>query len=289
MDNCTLVLIASVFILDTIVLYIRYPSTDKKKQGMYDIGKSMTIGGREVQEDQIGDMTTAAGVMAVLADGAGKAYGGRIASRTAVDTCIDIFSDYNAFHNPQYFFRKAFHRANKEILKALGDDSRGSASVGCVIVRAGFLYYALVGNVKICVYREGNLVPVSSGHTVAMLAEQKFHEGTISREDALALLENKRLYNYLGQDGFKDIELFDAPIRMKQDDIVVLMSDGIYDLIGIRQIEEVLAGSADCQQKAYDIIELVNQYPKEEKDNASIVLLGMGDIVRAYEKAKFRI
>ena len=277
MDNCTLViglLIASVFILDTIVLYIRYPSTDKKKQGMYDIGKSMTIGGREVQEDQIGDMTTAAGVMAVLA---------------AVDTCIDIFSDYNAFHNPQYFFRKAFHRANKEILKVLGDDSRGSASVGCVIVRAGFLYYALVGNVKICVYREGNLVPVSSGHTVAMLAEQKFHEGTISREDALALLENKRLYNYLGQDGFKDIEVFDAPIRMKQDDIVVLMSDGIYDLIGIRQIEEVLAGSADCQQKAYDIIELVNQYPKEEKDNASIVLLGMGDIVRAYEKAKFRI
>lgn len=292
MDNCTLViwlLIASVLILDTIVLYIRYPSTGRKKKGMYDIGKSMTIGGREVQEDQIGDMTTAAGVMAVLADGAGKAYGGRIASRTAVDTCIDIFSDYNAFHNPQYFFRKAFHCANKEILKALGDDSRGSASVGCVIVRAGFLYYALVGNVKICVYREGNLVPVSSGHTVAVLAEQKFHEGTISREDALALLENKRLYNYLGQDGFKDIELFDAPIRMKQDDIVVLMSDGIYDLIGTRQIEEVLAGSADCQQKAYDIIELVNQYPKEEKDNASIVLLGMGDIVRAYEKAEFRI
>ncbi len=78
MDNCTLViglLIASVLILDTIVLYIRYPSTDKKKKGLYDIGKSMTIGGREVQEDQIGDMTTAAGVMAVLADGAGKEIG----------------------------------------------------------------------------------------------------------------------------------------------------------------------------------------------------------------------
>lgn len=289
MDNCFFVigLLAScVLILDTIRLYIRYPS---QKERMPDIGKSMTIGGREVQEDQIGSMETAAGIMAVLADGAGKAYGGRIASRIAVDACMDIFRDYNAFHNPQYFFRKAFHRANKEILKTLGDDNRGSASLGCVMIRAGILYYALVGNVKICVYREGNLIPVSSGHTIAVLAEQKFHEGIISRQDALRLLENKRLYNYLGQDGFKDIELFDAPVRMKQGDIVVLMSDGIYELLGAREIEAVLGQKGDCQQKAYDIIELVNQNPKEEKDNASIVLIGMGDKVKAYEKAKFRI
>lgn len=280
-------LIACVLLLDTAVIYIRYPA--KKAEKAPDTGRSMTIGGREVQEDQTGCAETAAGILAVLADGAGKAYGGRIASRIAVDTCMDIFKDYNAFHNPQYFFRKAFHRANKEILKALGDDSRGSASLGCAMVREGFLYYAVVGNVKIGVYREGNLVPVSSGHTVAVLAEQKFREGTISREDALKLLENKRLYNYLGQDGFRDIELFDAPVRMKQGDIVVLMSDGVYGLLGTREIETVLGGAGSCQQKAYDIIELVNQNPKEEKDNASIVLLGMGDRVRTYEKAEFRI
>ncbi len=148
-----------------------------------DIGKSMTIGSREVQEDQVAAMETAAGIMAVLADGAGQAYGGRIASKIAVETCMDIFKDYNAFNNPQYYFRKAYNCANKEILKALGDERRGSASVGCVLICQGFLYYALVGNVKICVYREENLVPVSSGHTVAVLAEQKFHEGTISRPE----------------------------------------------------------------------------------------------------------
>ena len=75
---------------------------------------------------------------------------------------------------------------------------------------------------------------------------------------------------------------------MKQGDIVVLMSDGVYELLGTREIEAVLEGAGDCQQKAYDIIELVNQNPKEEKDNASIVLLGMGDRVRTYEKAEFR-
>ena len=140
-----------------------------------------------------------------------------------------------------------------------------------------FLYYALVGNVKICVYREGNLVPVSSGHTVAVLAEQKFHEGMISREDALMLLENQRLYNYLGQDGFRDIEFFDAPIHLKRGDIVVLMSDGVYDLLNFKEVEKILENTDKCQKKAYDIIELVNRNSSEMKDNASIVLLGIED------------
>ena len=242
-----------------------------------DIGKSMTIGSREVQEDQVAAMETAAGTMAVLADGAGQAYGGRIASKIAVETCMDIFKDYNAFNNPQYYFRKAYNCANKEILKALGDERRGSASVGCVLICQGFLYYALVGNVKICVYREENLVPVSSGHTVAVLAEQKFHEGTISREDALTLLENRRLYNYLGQDGFQDIEFFDTPVRLKRGDIVVLMSDGIYELLDFKEVEGILGNADGCQKKAFDIIELVNQNNSELKDNASIVLLGIED------------
>jgi len=215
--------------------------------------------------------------MAVLADGAGKTFGGRIASRLTVEVCREIFQDYNAFHNPQFYFRKAFHCANKEILKALENESHGSASVGCAMIRDGYLYYAVIGNVKIGVFRDGNLVPVSTGHTVAVLAEEKFKEGKISRQDALTMLENQRLYNYLGKDDFKDIELFDTPIRLKQGDIIVLMSDGVYDLLGFKEIEGILEEQTDCQSKAMDIIDLVNQNTSEWKDNASIVLLSVGN------------
>lgn len=231
----------------------------------------MTIGKRDVQEDQVGTLTTEAGTMAVLADGAGREFGGRIASRIAVDTCVEIFKDYNAFNNPQYYFRKAFHCANKEIIKAVEDESRGRASVGCVMVRDQYLYYALAGNVKICVYREGSLVPVSVGHTVAVLAEQKFHEGKLSRQDAMRLLEDQRLYNYLGKDEFKDIEIFDAPIKLLAGDIIVLMSDGIYDYISTREIEAVLYQEVTCQQKAYELIEHINTSSAE--DNASVILI----------------
>jgi len=251
--------------------------TRKSSERTMDIGTCMTIGSRDVQEDQVGVHTTEAGTMAVLADGAGKAFGGRIASRIAVNVCVEFFKDYNAFNNPQYYFRKAFHCANREILKAVEDESRGSASVGCMMIRSGYLYYALAGNVKICVFREDSLVPVSTGHTVAMLAEKRFHEGKISRQDALELLENHRLYNYLGKDDFKDIEIFDAPVRLKARDMVVLMSDGIYELLGFKEVEEVLKKEEGCQQKALEIIEKVNQNPSENKDNASIILIDIGN------------
>lgn len=128
---------------------------------------------------------------------------------------------------------------------------------------------------RIGVFREETLVPVSAGHTVAVMAEKKFKEGKISRQDTLSLLENQRLYNYLGKDGFRDIEFFDAPVRLLKGDIVILMSDGIYELLGFREVEEVLRERGNCQEKALQIIEKVNCNASENKDNASVVLIGI--------------
>ena len=221
-----------------------------------DVGSSMTIGGREVQEDFVGTLATQTGLVAVLADGMGKAYGARIASRTAVETFLDLFRDYNAFDNPQYYFRKSFHAANRAILRELGDEGYGAASVGVAMIRENWLFYAVVGNVKLCVFRNGDLVPVSAGHTLDVLAEQSF-----------------RLYNYLGQDSFKDIEIFDRPISLQRGDIIVLMSDGLYELIPWKEIEDVLSGGQDCQSMAYALMEKVNQNSAEDRDNASVILL----------------
>lgn len=270
------IIIISLCVVALVLLVVRAVVYTPRYGSGPDVGGSMTIGGREVQEDCFGTLGTPSGLLAVLADGMGKAYGGRIASKLAVDTFTDIFRDYNAFDNPQYFFRKAFNAANRAILRTLENDQRGAASVGAVMVRNGTLYYAIVGNVKVCVYRDGDLIPVSTGHTMDVLAEECFKVGKLSRQDAIAMLENRRLYNYVGQDGFQDIELFDHPINLKRGDIIALLTDGVYELLPWREIEEVLGEKADCQTMAYQVIEKVNALPEEKKDNASIVLLRAG-------------
>ena len=180
-----------------------------------------------MQEDEFGITETEEGLMAVLADGMGKHYGGKIASRTAVQVFLDLFEDRNAFYNPQYSFRKAFQGANREILNQL-EENQGSASVGAAIIKDRKLYYAVVGNVKIAVYRNQELVPVSSGHTIGVLAKQKYEEGKLTRQEAASLLDHHRLYNFVGRDGFRDVEFFDTPIALHGGEYVLLMSDGLY-------------------------------------------------------------
>lgn len=262
-----------IYLLILVLAVVRFTEKEKGKViRRFRVGKAMTIGTRQVQEDDYGICQSSEGFLAVLADGMGKNYGGKVSARIAVDTMKEMFANYQAAENPAYFFQKAFRQVNREILNEL-DDGRGGASLSAVLVKDNFLYYAVAGNVKIAVYRNGNLVPLSTGHTIDMLVEDRFKEGTITREDALTLLENKRLYNYLGQDGFQEIEFFDTPVKLKEKDIVVLMSDGLYEGIQWKTIEELLAGKKKCQQKAYEIIELINAGSRKEKDNASLVLV----------------
>ncbi len=235
-------------------------------------GASKTIGDREVQEDVYGIKTALEGTMAVLADGMGKRFGGKIAAGTAVEAFLQIFEDGDAFYNPQYSFRRAFQGANREILNRL-EEEQGCASVAAVMVRDRRLYYAAAGNVKVAVYRNQELVPVTSGHTIDVLARQKYEEGKLTRQEAAALLERHRLYNFVGQDGFCDIEFFDKPISLYGGEYVLLMSDGLYETARWKDMEDCLEGEGDCQQKAYQLIELVNRSEKEDKDNAAVVVL----------------
>lgn len=247
-------------------------SWSEKWHADYETGACKTIGSREIQEDDFGIVEEQDGIMAVLADGMGNSYGGKIASRIAVEAFEDMFQDSSAFYNPQYYFRKAFHAANRNILNYLNGE-RGAASVAAVLVKSRKLYYASVGNVKVAIYRNGELVPVTSGHTISVLAKQKYMEGKLTRQSAVSLLDRHRTYNYVGQDGFRDIEFFDVPMTLYGGEYVVLLSDGMYEGVSWREIEECLEKKSSCRDKALELTEIVNSKIEENVDNASVVIL----------------
>lgn len=249
-----------------------------------EIGSCKTIGSREVQEDFFSVTKSREGLLAVLADGMGKELGGKIAARKIVEVFEELFGEYNALDHPFYFFQKAFQTANREILK-LFDDERGSAVASAVMLQESprqgefpVMYYAIVGNVKLAVFRNKELIPVGNGHTVNVLAQDKYYNGDITREDALALLNTTRVYNYIGRDNFKDIEFYDTPVQLRKDDIVVLMSDGIYEGMEWKELEGYLGQRTGCRQTAFDVVEHINQ-KKGAKDNASIVLIKVGELL----------
>lgn len=273
--NASYVAIAGLCVLLAGVFFYRvYLALRSGKRG-YEVGTCKTIGNREIQMDYFAVEKNDHGLLAVLADGMGKDAGGRIAAKTVVRVFVELFGEYNMLDNPSYFFRKAFLTANREILKQL-DDERGKAVASTLMIRDGKLYYAIVGNVKIAVYRNGELIELGAGHTVNVLAENKYYEGVLKREDAVAMLQEKRIYNYLGRDGFGKIGFYDEPVGLKENDIVVLMSDGTYEAIGWKNMEDYLAQKKKCKKIALDMIEHINQ-KTEDRDNASVVLIKIGE------------
>lgn len=260
-------------VVGIVLVFIRISSSFFKSKEKFDYASCKTIGTREIQEDNYDVVKSKAGMMLTISDGMGKSYGGKVASRVAIETFVDIFDSYNAFDNPKYYFRKSFSSANREILKTL-DGSNGYAGVLSVIIRDNLLYYALVGNLKLCIFRKNSLIEVSSGHTIDVLVKEKYEKGKIKRADAITILEEKKVYNFLGQDGFEEIEYFDEPIMLETGDIVALMSDGLYETLGFKCIEETLSNrQKNAQKLAFELIEKVNDSEKEDKDNSSIILV----------------
>lgn len=263
-------------VLLAVVFVYRFFLALQNGRRRYETGACKTIGSREIQMDYFAIEENDNGLLAVLADGMGKEAGGRIAAKTVIRVFQEIFGEYNMLDHPSYFFRKAFQTANREILKQM-EEGRGMASAGAVMIQGGFLYYALVGNVKATVFRNHELVSLGTGHTLDILAEDKYYQGVLTRKDALAMLHEKRVYNYLGRDGFWEITFYDRPIRLKKGDVVAVFSNGMYESVAWKQMEDYLSQKKSCKKTALDMVEAVNQ-KKGDKDNASVILIRIGEL-----------
>ena len=137
--------------------------------------------------------------------------------------------------------------------------------------------YMLAGDCRVMVFRNGEMVPVSEGQTIDVLARHRYEEGRISKQETLALLDKHRRYNVFGQDTFHDIELISKPLELKPKDMVVMMSAGVFDTLGWVDIENVLKQKRSAQELANEIIRRADASPIADKDNASVVICRRGE------------
>lgn len=236
------------------------------------IGIAQTTGGRQVQADIAQTWTNRAGTMAVIADGIGSANTGTVCAQIAADTILDRFEPYQELNDPVYFFRSAFLEASRRIQRTVGV-RRGGASAGAVFLSRGWLYYAVAGDVRIAILRCGEIIPLSKGQTVDVLAAQAYEDGKISKQDTLWSMEEKRVWNYLGQDGFREVEICQQPILLKRGDKVLLASKGIFEELSWSEIEDILIDTASLQELAKRMVSAADQKNNPQRENGSVILL----------------
>ncbi|MGL5436363.1 MAG: PP2C family protein-serine/threonine phosphatase [Lachnospiraceae bacterium] len=233
---------------------------------------AQTTGNKEIQSDCAQVHQNDAGMMAVLADGIGRQNTGKIAAQVAVDTVLDAFEPYRDLNNPEYLFRTALLEANRRIQQTIGE-RRGGASMGVVFMNRTHLYYALVGNIRIALLRNDELIPLSKGHTISVLAQDAYQEGLLSKNETLWSIDEKQIWNYLGKDGFREIEIGTPPVSLKNGDMIVIVSQGIFDELSWAEIEDILLMDNTMEEKAEHIIIRADKKETADKENGSVLLL----------------
>ena len=267
-------IIALIFIVVLVaLLIIRNMLAQQNEKNKIEIGNGQTIGRRDEQDDYFSTAETNDGTIAVLADGISGLANGRMASTVAVNTFIEEFKKLSGLNNLENFFKEAAFASNHMIVENLNGSNGGTTLVAAVIDDNGFLHWGAVGDSVITIFRNGEFKTINQKHIFESVLTERYISGEISQLEVQENPLKKRLINYLGYEGFKNLDIGKSPIQLNRGDKVCLFSDGVYDTLTEVEMEKILSQQATPYDIAQDMIKAVEQKRLKNQDNATIVIL----------------
>ncbi|MBD2868243.1 PP2C family protein-serine/threonine phosphatase [Paenibacillus arenilitoris] len=244
-------------------------------------GMTQHIGAREEQQDAYfvsaqddPEILTRCGVLAVLADGMGGFEMGREAGQLAVKTMAREYMGKTAAESVPKALDRAMRQAGAAVYGLARrhglEWSVGTTLIGAV-VQAGRLYWCSVGDSRVYLYRRGELTQLTRDHVYANRLQARVERGEMTQAEAEWHPERHLLTSYLGIPELEEIDANDVPLSLEAGDWVLLCSDGLYDALSARLLEE--ASRLAPQQAAEWIVRHALSRRMPYQDNATIVIL----------------
>jgi PPM family protein phosphatase len=167
-------------------------------------------------------------------------------------------------------FTSAIQQANKEIVH-YGEQQSGARGLGCTVTAAliqnNRAYIANVGDSRTYLLRKGKLKPLTKDHSlVARLVEEK----QIDPEDIYSHPQRNLIYRSLGA-GHKTVEVDVFHETLLPDDMLLLCSDGLWEMVHTPVLLKELSVSASPQAISTRLIELANENGGEDNITAVVV------------------
>lgn len=181
----------------------------------------------------------------IVADGIGGHNSGEIASHIAVKTIRDYIK--NNFNKDEIFdlLIDATREANEKIIsraESNTDDSGMGTTVVIALIVGNTLYYANVGDSRIYLFSDNSLRQITKDHSYV---QELLDIGAISVEDAKFYPKNQ-ITSALGTSLKFKIEI--DKIELKNNDYILLNTDGLTDLIEDSEILNVVKNEYGIQE-----------------------------------------
>jgi len=195
-------------------------------------------------------LPAADGNFAVVADGMGGHLAGEVASAMAIEHFAQSMSSAHGL--PEDALRAALDAANMAVYQTSERDAdkRGMGTTFTAVwMGEGEVYLAHVGDSRAYLLRDGVLSRVSRDHT---LVEELVARGHITREQAKTYPHRNYITRALGVG--PEVQADIIRIEWLEDDVWFLCSDGLTNEVEESDIERILAGEGDYQQKLETIV-----------------------------------
>jgi|ERR1700733_11709873 len=186
------------------------------------------------------------GRLAIMADGMGGYEGGQEASRLAVETVRHVY-DHSFGADPQSTLLEAFESAHRSIqsyalehpqFHGMGTTCTALTVVGC------YLHFAHVGDSRLYHIRGENTSRLTRDHSyVGRLVET----GIVRSEDAESHPQRHILTAALGSGRAVAPHAPDYPIPLEEGDTLILCTDGLWSLVGDRELAHIARTAAPAE------------------------------------------
>jgi serine/threonine protein phosphatase PrpC len=181
-------------------------------------------------------------VLLAVADGVGGVGHGQEASQLATSSLVEyVFHSLNLPQEPHKdwlsLLKAGVQYANRFVYEhSLQEHTTMATTMTAVMVSGTTAYVAHVGDSRLYLYRElAGLVQKTRDHSVvAMLVE----EGIIGPGDIYTHPKRNQIYRSLGYEVTVEVDV--SPIPLAAGDILLLCSDGLWEMVRDQQIASIM-------------------------------------------------
>lgn len=221
----------------------------------------------------------------VVCDGMGGHAAGEVASQIAVDTVLSFFRERKSGIEEDAYLgdapvgarllAEAVKQANDAIL-AYADANKNTSGMGTTLVAARFFdgtfSIANVGDSRIYLFREGQLLQLTEDHSLVM---EQVRRGMITLEQAKKSSAQNIITRALGTDESTLPDLGEFPAQ--GGDILLLTTDGVLRHVDDEDITSILLQLPSLQAACDTLIDAANEGGGEDNSTCMLIRVRNGD------------
>ncbi len=239
-----------------------------KSYSVTDIGRK-----RQLNQDYVFSSSKPLGNMPnlfIVADGMGGHNAGDYASKCTVEQIVHEI-DHSFEKNPTIIIKKAIKSANQKVREVAASDENlygmGTTVVVATVI-GKYLQVANVGDSRLYIVGPKEIKQVTRDHS---LVEEMVRLGGIAREEARKHPDKNIITRAIGAKDDVEVDFF--TVELKEDDIILLCSDGLTNMLEDREIAQIICDEQldTLQSKAEALISAANN--NGGKDNIAVVLV----------------